>query len=479
LGGGFVKNLILVISSGLLLAFVAFSTGQKAPELVSWPESVPATVFLVDVRVLDVVTGELGDSADVLIESGIITGIHAAGQAMIELPSGALRIEGGGATLLPGLIDMHGHVSSSTGPAWEFTAPPTPELNLRSYAYSGVTTVFDPGDASGDEAFARRARVASGEMIGPRIFTAGPIVTIAGGHPVAMVDALVPSWLRWLVPEMARLVPDDVRTAQVVDEIALGGSDAIKIVVDRIPLESKRMSRERATAVVERARSHGLRTVAHIGTTEDAIDAASAGIALWVHGVYKERIPEDKIAELVAFGIPMVVTSEVFDSYGRSRGGPVQATRLERETVPQSLLDSFYPLPEDFDLGPLASWVELMEETRETRQINVSRLHDAGITILAGSDVQSGVFPGPSLHRELHNLVDSGLSPLEAIRAATLYPARYLEEDEDPTFGVIGVGKRADLILVEGDPTRDVGVLENLNVVLLKGVPIMRTPVAR
>jgi hypothetical protein len=92
---------------------------------------------------------------------------------------------------------------------------------LRSYAYVGVTRVFDPGDASGDEVFARSARVASGELIGPRIFTARPIVRFAGGHPVSMVDALVPSWLRWWAPEIARLVPYGARTAQVVDEIAL------------------------------------------------------------------------------------------------------------------------------------------------------------------------------------------------------------------------------------------------------------------
>ena len=89
--------------------------------------------------------------------------------------------------------------------------------------------------------------------------------------------------------------------------------------------------------------------------------------------------------------------------------------------------------------------------------------------------MQSRVFPGPALHRELQNLVDSGLTPAEAFGVATLLPARYLEGQDDPTFGAVAVGKRADLLLVDGDPTQDVGVLANLRAVLLNGVPIERT----
>jgi imidazolonepropionase-like amidohydrolase len=237
------------------------------------------------------------------------------------------------------------------------------------------------------------------------------------------------------------------------------------------------MSRNEAARIVERARSHGLRTVVHIGTTEDAIDAGHAGVALWVHGVYKESIPDEQIAVLAGFGIPMVTTSEVFDSYGRARRGPIVPTRLERETVPAEVLASFYPPPADLDLGPLEDWLRLMEQTREVRLDNVARLHRTGITILAGSDVQPGVFPGASLHRELRTLVEAGLTPVEAIRAATLLPARFLDEGEDPDFGVVAIGRRADLLLVDGDPTADIQVLEAIREVILAGVPIERIAV--
>jgi imidazolonepropionase-like amidohydrolase len=341
-----------------------------------------------------------------------------------------------------------------------------------------VTTVFDPSDPSGD-AFTRRDRVASGDLIGPRIVTTGKLMTCSGGHPRSIVEELAPSWIAWyFVPQVATAVDDVPKANAEVDQLAESGADAVKIVIDRIPLAAPLMSPEIASAIVVRANSHGLRTVAHIGTTEDAINAGNAGVALWVHGIYKERIPDDKILVLAGFGIPMVTTSEVFDRWGRGRAGPIIPTQLERETVSASELEAFYPIPEDFDLGSFEGWLDLMRDTRQARIDNVRRLHEAGVTILAGSDVQSGVFPGASLHRELENLVAAGFSPAEAIRAATLDPARFLANSEEPDSGVIATGKRADLLLVDGDPTSDIRALSQIREVFLQGVPIERTQVA-
>jgi imidazolonepropionase-like amidohydrolase len=111
------------------------------------------------------------------------------------------------------------------------------------------------------------------------------------------------------------------------------------------------------------------------------------------------------------------------------------------------------------------------------RTENVRRLHSAGVEIFAGSDTQSGVFPGAGLHRELANLARAGLTPIEVIRAATLGPARFLAKSETPDWGNVAVGQRADLLLVEGDPTRDVAALSAIRAVLEDGVPIERTPV--
>jgi imidazolonepropionase-like amidohydrolase len=344
-----------------------------------------------------------------------------------------------------------------------------------------VTTVFDPHDASGD-AFTRRARVATGELPGPRIFTTGPIHTVPDGHPIAIVDAFAPWWIRWYARSHVAVAVANAEEARAsIDRLAADGADAIKIVVDRIPLDGPRLRREIIAEIVAAAKARGLRVVAHIGTLEDAVDAADGGVAAWMHGVYKERIPDEAIAKLTGYGIPMVATLEVFDRYARATEGPWQATRLERETIDPALLASFYPPPDDFDPGPLEPWLEQVRALRAagTPHDNVRRLHAAGVTILAGSDPQSGVFPGPGLHRELRQLVAAGLTPAEAIRAATLDAARFIEAKAEPDFGVIAEGRRADLLLVAGDPTADVVALEDIRALFQAGVPIERSTQSR
>jgi imidazolonepropionase-like amidohydrolase len=116
-------------------------------------------------------------------------------------------------------------------------------------------------------------------------------------------------------------------------------------------------------------------------------------------------------------------------------------------------------------------------EQRGTNGRNALRLHRAGVTILAGSDCQSGVFAGAGLHRELAQMVGAGFTPMDAIRAATVDPAIFLSNGEEPEFGIVAVGKRADLLLVEGDPSRDIEALGRIRQVFLEGVPLERVPV--
>ena len=466
---------LLVACSWVGLAWLLAACGERPSVQVTRPDPAPQAVLIRDAAVLHVALGERQVGLDVLVREGRVAAIAPTGE--LAVPEGARVVDGSGATLLPGLVDLHGHVDADPAPVWE-QGIPDDAANLRSYLYAGVTTLLDPGDPSG-EAFERRERVARGELLGPRIFTAGPMLTCPEGHPIALVRAFAPFWIAWyLAPRVAVAVESPDAAGAVVDVLAAQRADVVKITIDRVPLDAPRMDRATAAAVVEAAHARGLRVVAHVGTTEDAIDAAEAGVDAWVHGVYKERIPEAAVAALAGYGIPMVPTIEVFDRYARTGEGPFDATPLEREVAPRSLLESFHPVPDGFDPGPLQSWLDLARETRVDRFENVRRLHEAGVTILAGSDTQSGVFPGPGLHREIANLVRAGLTPVEAIRAATLDAARFLAAGAEPDFGAVEVGKRADLLLVEGDPTRDVAALQRIREVFLGGVPLERQPVA-
>lgn len=459
-----------------VLTLSLIGCGDPAPSVQVTPRLIAEKSILIqDVSVFDSESLQTLPHMDVVVSEGLIASVSATGEVS---NNDAHIISGAGATLVPGLIDMHGHLTTTNGPSWEF-ALPTPEIDLLAYAYSGVTTIFDPSDSS-NEAFSRREKVANGEIIGPRIFTTGRIITSPEGHPRALVEELAPWWIKWyLKPKVATGVSTQEEAIAAVDERIDAGADGIKIVVDQIPLDAEMLRPELIKSIVDQATSRGIRTVAHVGTTGNAVAAAEAGISLWVHGIYKEPIPDNMIEKLVSYGIPMVTTSEVFDRYGRAQDGPIIPTKLEKETVAKSVLDSFFPIPEDFDPGPLLSWAELMHETKQVRLDNVAKLHAAGMTILAGSDAQSGVFPGASLHRELVSLVEAGLTPAQAIRAATFDAASYLANGGMVDAGSITVGMRADLLLVEGDPTSDINALANIREVMLNGVLLDRVAVGQ
>ncbi|MEA2626672.1 MAG: hypothetical protein QOD06_2717 [Candidatus Binatota bacterium] len=465
---------LATITFAAAIAIVTFACSPKRPELVRRPEHPASALAIRNVAVLDVETGTLTPGRDVFVQDGSIVAVTAAGEG--SAPPNAAEIDGAGATLLPGLIDAHGHVGNSSEPGW-LGKLPDPDANLRAYLYCGVTTVLDPADLS-SQAFDRRDRVARGELLGPRIFAAGPMVTAPGGHPIPILRQLAPWWIRWyLRPRIAIEIssPDEAREA--ADRIAEMGADFMKLAVDHIPEEAPEISNEVLVAAVAEARKKGLRPIAHIGSTDDALAAARAGVAAWMHGVYKERIADEKIAELAAFHIPMVPTMVVFDSYAGVGRGPREPTPLERETVPDDVLRAFDPVPESYDMSFFRTFLDRLYAEREHWRENVRRLRAAGVTMFAGSDTQTGVFPGAGLHRELALLTEAGLTPADAIRAATIDPARFLANGKEPEFGIVAPGKRADLLLVEGDPTRDLGVLARIRAVIRDGVVLERTAV--
>jgi imidazolonepropionase-like amidohydrolase len=457
-------------AAAIAIVAVLVGCGGPGPALVRRVDPQPPGILINDVTILDVASGTLVPHRNVLVAGDRIKAVEST-----PIPaSGAAIVDGKGATLVPGLIDMHGHTGGNSDPVWAGTFP-DPELNLRAFLYCGVTTVLDPGDMD-NEAFARRERLRKGELLGPHTYAAGPIVTAKGGHPVGVIHEIAPWWLRWyLIPHFARQVetPEEARKAAV--ELSELGADVMKLAVDRVPADAPRIRNDVLAAAVDEARKHGLRAVAHIGTTEDALDAARAGIAMWMHGVYKESIPDDAVGVLAGFHIPMVATIGVFESYALLGQGPRVATPLERETVDPEVLTGFDTVP-DGVASSLRPFVEALRPVRQAWRDNVRRLRAAGVTILAGSDPQSGVFPGAALHRELGYLTEAGLTPAEAIRAATLDAARFLANGQEPDFGIIAVGKRADLLLVEGDPTTDLAALARIKLLIQDGLAIERIP---
>jgi imidazolonepropionase-like amidohydrolase len=411
---------------------------------------------------------------DVIIEGGRIKALVGRDYGTSDQEH---VIDGTGRILMPGLIDVHGHTGTNSAPPW-LNGFPDPERNLQSYLYAGVTTVLDPGDLAPD-VFERRADVASGDLLGPRIFTSGPIFAITGGHPTAALDVLLPWWLRWYVkPRLTREVgtPDEARAA--VAALVPSRPDVIKVAVDAVPLRAPILGGDVLKAIVDEARANGLRAVAHIGTVADALAAADAGVAAWMHGVYKERIPDDQIPRFAEARIPYVATSHVFDDYADIAEGKREATALERETVPAEVLDAFNHRPANAEPPEFTEFFRMLVATREARCDNIRRMVEAGVQVLAGADAQAGVFPGPGLHREIDTLMRCGLTPFQALTGATAAAARFVTGQDDPDFGIVREGKRADLILVNGNPLVEPRSLHWIHMVMKDGVVLERHPIA-
>ena len=466
---------ITVVAATVVTVTVVAATlsacGRSKVSLVS-AASNDAPLVIRNVDVLDVEAGRIVVDRDVRLLHGRIAEIAEGGTALRTV--GTRELDGRGGTLLPGLIDAHGHVGHGYGPAWEFSLP-DPMRNLQAYLYCGVTTVLDPADTL-SLAFDRRDRVHDGSILGPTIFTAGPVITSKGGHPVALLNSLAPWWIRWYLRGQVALQADNpVRARAAVADIDGRGADIIKVMVDSLPPSAPRLDMETLRAVVEEAHARDLQVVAHVGSTADALDAGRAGVDAWMHTVYKERIPDAAIDTLAAFEIPMVATLGVFEAYASLHTGRWPPLQLERETIAAEILTAFSEPVPDTLVQELRDYVVELASYQPYWADNIARLRAAGVTVLAGSDMQSGVFPGSGLHRELGFLQEAGMTPLQAITAATLGPARFIEQRQDPSFGRIAVGTRADLLLVDGDPTQSLQALQDIRAVILKGAVLERS----
>lgn len=446
------------------------------PPLVTRAAGPPPRIRITNVFVFDGRVDGLMPPQDVVLEDGRVKGIVRKGMLPAD---GELVIDGTGKVLMPGLVDVHGHTGGQSAPSWSSAGRfPDPARNLQSYLYAGVTTVFDPGDLAPD-VFDRREAVARGELLGPQIFAAGPIFTTPGGHPVGALHGIVPWWISWYVQRrMTREVatPEEARAAIVA--LLPSRPDFIKVAVDAVPLGAPMLGGEVLKAIVEEARAHGIRTVAHIGTVADAMAAADAGVAAWMHGVYKERIPDEAIARFKAARIPYVATTFVFDAYADLIEGKRQSTALERETVPADVLASLEKVPPDALPGEFGEFMKLLAATRDARCDNVRRVSAAGVPILAGADAQLGVFPGPALHREIDALIRCGVAPVDALRAATSAAARFVSGQDEPEFGILRDGSRADLILVKGNPLIEPAAVHAIELVIKDGRILERHPLA-
>jgi imidazolonepropionase-like amidohydrolase len=396
----------------------------------------------------------------VVIRDGLIAELGPSGA--VEVPAGAERIDGTGLYLMPGLIDSHVHLRDPT--------------ELLSYLAHGVTTVVQLSGPSGNipDVGELRERVGRGEILGPTIYMSGRILD--GDPPI--------------FPGVSTIVrtPDEAREA--VKAQLSAGVDVIKVY--------NNLRADELQAVTSAAHQQGLSVWGHIpridGRATALQVALAAGLDVIAHGeeVFFTMLYRDVEDQLDRERVPTVDQELMTQAVRRiQEDGVAVMPNLSFVAMTRAQLDDLQRLWADPEVQFLHTTILNMWKTQNptsrpdlrrfdlrergkqvvVRQLTLA-LNDAGVPLFLGTDASApGMFPGKSAHIELTELAAAGLTPFQALATGTSNPGRFLTKHVrgNPPVGTVTVGSRADLLLLNADPLRDISHLARIAGVVVRG----------
>lgn len=456
-----------------LVSLTACPARHVFPTLVTRGPAPAGATVIHDVRVFTGASLEPLEHQDVTFAGDRITALAPTGGPIAD---GARVIEGAGKTLLPGYVDFHVHLTGSPAPPWH-VAFPDEDHNGHALLYSGITSAQDVGGEL-EAIEALHARSTSGDWLGPRFEYAGPIITPRGGYPASMVRALFPWPINRLAEgRFADQVADGAEAKARVDQRVERGVHHVKVAVAQVPLDAPVYTPELLAEVVREAKAKGVPVVAHIDSAEHALMAARAGVSALVHGVHLGELTEAQAKELKALGVVVSPTLVVFDRTEQIAEFRFAPSAIEKEIYPPGFLRDFAPeiakqqsLPDG-----LLAWIRQVQADKPKRLEAVRRLRAAGVPLLVGSDAAGsvGCMAGAAFLEELRLLVEAGVPNAEVLQGATWLPAKFMH-GEGAEYGAIAVGKRADLVLVDGNPLEDIAAASRIERVFQAGRAIER-----
>jgi imidazolonepropionase-like amidohydrolase len=420
----------------------ALLAAASALAAAAQPASQPAVITAE--RLLDVRTGAYVENPVIVVRDGRIAEVKRRGET-IATPTDARQIRLDGLTLLPGLIDMHVHLESDptyggynvfryNDRFWAVLQVPHAQRTLAA----GFTTVRNVGSDDWNDVGLREA-IEEGKVVGPRIVSAGYMIGSTGSHcdrtyfPPSMAQK---GPYNFDGPEEARKRVREVRKygAQLIKICATGG-----VFSRNTEPGQQQLSLAEMKAVVEEAAMWGMRVAAHAHGTAGIKDAIRAGVHTIEHASF---IDEEGIALAKQHGAWLsmdIYNSEYIQAEGTRRGALEESLRKDREVA-------------------------------DAQRENFRKAHKAGVKMVFGTD--AGVHPHGHNARQFAWMVRYGMTPLEAIRTATLNAAAALGRGD---LGVVEPRALADLIAVRGDPLSDVRVLESV-VAVIKGGELVKAP---
>ncbi|MCL2652351.1 MAG: amidohydrolase family protein [Propionibacteriaceae bacterium] len=391
-----------------------------------------------------IVNAQVFDGQDVIGERNVILDGTQVLAVDVPVPSGATLVDGAGATLLPGLIDSHVHT----------------DLNgLRDALAFGVTTELE---MQGHWSPKTRQEIVTRDDVAD-LRTSGMGVRTKGGHPSEYITS--GSLLMRLVYPLLPSVNTPEQARRFVAKQVASGADYIKVFIEDgstigypgLPV----INQPTLLAAIRAAHEQDRLVIAHATTADGARRAIASGVDGLAHLFLDAPTPGliDAIAASGAFVVPTLVTMSTAFGHDAAElaADPRVCARLN-----QAWLGSLKRSMNAYPQGDL-----------ETAFTSVRALRDAAVDILAGSDVSEplpmlgGLAHGASLHHELQLLVQAGFTPVEALRAAASVPARRFGLTDR---GRIAPGMRADLLLVDGDPTTTIGDTLSTRAIWRRGV---------
>jgi imidazolonepropionase-like amidohydrolase len=415
----------LFLFSVALMLFVALQQSSSAQDLA-----------FVGVNVVPMDKNRTLNNQTVIVQDGRIAQVGPVGSTRV--PDGALRLEGRGKYLMPGLGEMHGHIPSTLEPR-EFT-----ESVLFLYVANGVTTVRGMQGSPGQLDLRERAK--RGELLAPNLYLAGPAFS---GKTIKSVE----------------------EATQRVRQQKAEGWDLLKVLPG--------LARDHYDAMARTAKEVGISFAGHVPADVGLLHAIQSGQETFDHldGYIeylqgeKGPVTEAKFQEIAKLtreaGEWVVPTMALWETL---RGTADLATLLafpELKYMPLQQIQQWTSAQENLlknsDFKP-----DVARNVIQNRMRLLKALNDGGVKILLGSDApQRFSVPGFSIHREMKRMADAGMKPYDILRSGTYNVGLYLKEKDN--FGTIEVGERADLILLDANPLEDIGNIARRSGVMVRG----------
>ncbi len=404
--------------------------------------------------------------ATILLENGVIREVGPAGG--VKIPADAWRIDYRGKTVLPGLISDHSHLGLVSGttadPGADYTRENI-ERQLHQYLAYGVTTVTSLG-VNRPLFYDLQKQLHAGTLPGADIFGADAGIGVPGGAPPFGHTA--PDQL------FRPTTPDEARAA--VRTMAARHPSFIKVWVDDFHGAVKlKMDPAIYKAVIDEAHSHGIRVAAHVYYLRDAKRLLADGVDVLAHGIRDVPVDDAFIQAARARGIWYIPTLDLDESFYLFAQNPeLLKTPLLAHALSPALKAEFEQPAWRARVLSDTRGIAIDKQALAVNMQNLKRLHEAGVKIGFGTD--SGAtplrIPGFAEHRELVLNVQAGLNPLQAITLATGQAAAMLGLSDR---GEIVAGKRADLLVVDGDPATDIHAMDRIEAVWQRGRPMAST----